>query len=97
MVGAALTAAADPAGGAARVLWQVIASAGDSGPARPSSRLLREPDAARAELGDRAVIALAEEHFEPDLAIRERAHQAEIRTRRPGPFPAHDHPAMTGE
>jgi hypothetical protein len=37
------------------------------------------PDTTRAELGDRAATALAEEHFEPDLAIRERAHQAEAR------------------
>jgi hypothetical protein len=45
------------------------------------------PDTARAELGDRAVIALAEEHFEPDLAIRERAHQAEAKGPAAGPFP----------
>ena len=35
------------------------------------------PDMAGAELGDRAAAALAEEHFEPELAIRERVHQAE--------------------
>lgn len=43
-------------------------------------------DTARGELGDRAATALAEEHFAPDLVIRERAHQAEARARRPGPF-----------
>ncbi len=40
------------------------------------------PDTAWAELGDRAAGALAEEHFEPELAIRERAHQAEAGARR---------------
>jgi len=59
---------------------QMISAAGDSGPARPPRWL----DTVRAELGDRAATALAEEHFEPELAIRERAHQAEARARGAG-------------
>lgn len=35
-------------------------------------------DSARGELGNRVAEAMTEEHFEPGLAVRERAHQAEF-------------------
>lgn len=65
---------------------------------RPAPALARLPqaDTAWAELGSRAAAALAEEHFEPDLAIRERAHQAEARARRrPTPLPGQARPAAS--
>jgi hypothetical protein len=95
---AALGAAAGLAAGAGFAPGQLIlVAAAGRWVAGPSPGPLWWPDVARAELGERAAAALAEEHFEPELAIRERAHQAEARSRWPRSFLTAEDPEMTGE